>query len=324
MKLYEPTIEFPFSNIILNTPTALNNTGTYFSKMTFSDNTPIFIQFPTSKTKNGVIMSKQECYMDLLYKHGSEQSLIDWNDQLEEYCKGLIYEKKKLWFSQELDNPDIDRLLSSTIRPYKGGSMLLVRVYIDKSKMSNTLKCQLYDQDENKIHTFESITLQHDIIPLVHLEGIKFTSNSIDIILKVTQMMVLNLDNNYTPEECVIKYPLKPEIYPRMCEKSLPINTICTDTPLEDCKVSNLEEIPDNYNEELGLSEINITLDDEKEVLSLTNNNEIYEEIYKSALDKARNIKSELLSAYLEAKDIKTKYMLDYLEDVEDEYEKLR
>lgn len=306
MNLYEPNIDFPFSNIMLNTPTAWNDTGTYFSKMTFKDNTPIYIQFPASKTKNGVIMSKQECYMDLMYKHGSEQSLTDWTEQLEECCKGLIYKKKELWFSQELDEQDIDRLLSSTIRPYKGGSMLLVRVYIDKSKMSNTLKCQLYDQDENKIHTFESITSEHNIIPLVHLEGIKFTSNSIDIILKVTQMMVLDLENNSAPEECLIKHPIKLETY---------------SPPLEEC---NVEEMPDNYNQDIGLSEVDISLEDEKEVLSLTKPNEIYEEIYRSALEKARTIKSQSLSAYLEAKNIKTKYMLDYLEDIDEEYDKLR
>lgn len=326
MNLYEPTMDFPFSSIVLNTPTSLNETGTYFSKMTFKDGKPVYIQFPKSKTKNGIILSKHECYIDLLYSHGSQQNLMDWTEQLEECCKELICVKKDLWFSQELDNQDIDRLLSSVMRPYKGGSMHLVRVVIDKSKMTNTFKCKLYDEEENAIHNFESITSHHDIIPLVHLEGIRFTPNSIDIILKVTQIMIFNTDKS-TMDECLIK--------PIDFQQDSSVNT------LEDCEVSqnnvclNEEnELPENNitlgelsqlpDESIGLSEVNISLDDEKEVLSLKNPNEVYEEIYKSALDKARNIKSQSLLAYLEAKQIKTKYMLDYLDDIDDEYENMK
>lgn len=327
MKLYDLTLEFPFSNMVLSSPSAMTAKGTYFSKLSFSDGEQIYLQLPKSKTKNGVIMSKRGCYMDLLYKHGAENAFTDWIDQLEEQCKVLIGGKKEVWFSQELDTHDIERMLTSVSRPYKGGTMFLVRASLDKSKMSETLKCQLYDEDENKIHNFDTITDAHDIIPLVHLEGIKFTSDSIDIIMKATQIMMFNMDKPVVRDACFIKQnvslPQPPPIENNSLEEcEILHNEIKSDenentVPEHDITLGEISEPPEDLNE------VNIScIQEDDEVLLLKKPNEVYYELYKSALMKAREMKKNALQAYLEAKEIKTTYMLEDL-DEEDEVEQL-
>jgi len=76
---------------------------------------------------------------------------------------------------------------------------------------------------------------------------------------------------------------------------------------------------------DFDLSEVNISINDEKDVLMLKNPNQVYHEIYKSALIKAREMKKKALEAYLDAKQIKTKYMLgdDDIESVEDDFSEL-
>lgn len=345
MNLYEPTIDFPFSNMVLSTPSAMSESGTYFSKLLSSEGEPIHLQFPKSKTKNGVIICKRGCYTDLLYKHGSETAFTDWLEQLEEYCKVLIGDKKNVWFSQELDRHDIEKMLTSVSRPYKGGTMFLVRASLDKSKMSNTLKCQLYDQDENKIQSVDTITDAHDIIPLVNLEGIKFTSDSIDIIMKVTQIMIFNLDNRVVNDACLIKQNVALSDLPQVENTSLEEceiskhndiksydnesqnqnNVVEHDISNKNITLGEISELPDNLNETVDLNEVNISsLPEDEEVLLLKKPNDVYYDIYKSALIKAREMKKNALEAYLEAKQIKTKYMLEDLDEELDEDETLR
>lgn len=85
----------------------------------------------------------------------------------------------------------------------------------------------------------------------------------------------------------------------------------------------NLEEI---YSEEKNNDtnvpiEVDIPLDKiEKDPISLRKRNEIYYELYRDALNKAKEAKDLALSRFLEAKEIKNKYMLDDIEsDLEDE-----
>ena len=67
------------------------------------------------------------------------------------------------------------------------------------------------------------------------------------------------------------------------------------------------------------IEEVEITLDDTDEVLNLKRPNEVYYEIYKNAREKAKHMRKVAIEAFLEAKDIKTKYMLDDMDDSDEE-----
>ena len=57
------------------------------------------------------------------------------------------------------------------------------------------------------------------------------------------------------------------------------------------------------------------------EMVKLKNPNEVYMEIYKEARRKAKDAKKHAIHAYLEAKRIKSLYLLDELESSDDEEE---
>ena len=77
----------------------------------------------------------------------------------------------------------------------------------------------------------------------------------------------------------------------------------------------------DDKKEIAELTEVNLELDDDTDGITLKNPNEVYYEIYRSAREKAKLAKKAAIQAYLEAKNIKATYMLDDIEDSENEEE---
>lgn len=80
-----------------------------------------------------------------------------------------------------------------------------------------------------------------------------------------------------------------------------------------------LDEPPDN-NEREELQEIVFDLDKlpENDQITLKNRNDVYYEMYREARRKAKYGRELAMASYLEAKNIKNKYMLDDIEDSED------
>ena len=322
--MYEPNSEFPFSNISLTNPTAMQGGGAYFAKMTI-EGKPIRIQLPKTLTKAGVVSTKRDCYIDLMYTREMEPVLLKWIDSIEQRCKELVNEKKSLWFSNELSKSDIDGMLTPLSRTYKGETMTLIRVAIDTSKRSGSTNCQIYDDKENKIDDVEFITTEHSIIPLVFIEGIKFTNKSIEIELKMIQMMVFTPSAN----ECLINYK-KPQVTIAV-QKPTEDNKIVTDNVdkinipdlnnvikcpsevdicLKDIPLGEISELPEN-DKFAKLREIDITIANSTQSIILKEPTELYMEMYKAAKEKLRKLKEESFIAFLEAKQIKTKYMIE-------------
>jgi hypothetical protein len=86
-------------------------------------------------------------------------------------------------------------------------------------------------------------------------------------------------------------------------------------------KNDDIEEINRNdYNElnEYDLTEVELdsSFDDNNlEPITLKKPNQVYYNIYKAAREKAKNAKKEAVLAFLEAKNIKTTYMLEGMGD---------
>ena len=57
------------------------------------------------------------------------------------------------------------------------------------------------------------------------------------------------------------------------------------------------------------------------ERIKLKKPNEVYYDIYRSARDKAKNMRKLAIQAYLEAKEIKTKYILEDIDISDDDEE---
>ena len=79
----------------------------------------------------------------------------------------------------------------------------------------------------------------------------------------------------------------------------------------------------ENSSELQELNEINLEIPSELESVHLKKPNEVYLEIYKEVKKRAKEAKKKAIEAYLEAKRIKSLYLLDEIESSDDESELL-
>ena len=232
-------------------------------------------------------------------------------------------------------------MLTPIARPYKGESQILVRASIDATKK---LGCQLYDDAGRNIDETTVITTEHNIIPLVYLEGIKFSSKSIDIVITLSQLMVFSPEKKKS-NECLINHKLvsgekippqtehitvtnsqiKEQIIVNRTDKLSNSSSSSLDKEINqdffksvleevnipgfgDVNLGEISELPDHEYNPIGLQEVDITDKIEERSIILKNPTEVYYEIYRVAKERAILTKQVAVEAYLEAKQIKTKF----------------
>jgi hypothetical protein len=441
--IFKPNSEFDFSKLSLGQPQPLQG-GSYYTKLIMEGN-DIYVQFPKCKTKQGLIQTERKMYTDLLYETDVNAQLSEWIENLETTCQKIIYEKRNLWFNAELDMNDIETAFNSIGKFYKSGKFLLIRSFIPtNSNIKYKTNCVVYDEDEN-ILTLQDIDANREIIPLIKLDGIRFSSKSFQIELNIKQIMILkeqeeivinkflikrgDNDNNIkqstsltskveptdvenkitkstanivqsttinmkqtTPERSseLFEYTIdldesdndetvdenatednedesegdnaseydmsdndeetlesledvdeiKPSSKPVEIEtktkslemtdtKQLNQNDTLINRDSNNYLINDLDEytidvdveLDNKVEQEDGLDVVDISYETTNESIKLRNPNEVYYEIYRAAREKAKRAKKMAVEAYLEAKNIKTKYMLDDLDESDDDEE---
>ena len=324
--IIEPSIDFDFSKLLLASPSSLNG-GAYFTRF-FLNNKPVYIQTPKSLTKQGFVKSGKKIYADLLFDH-NDTILIQWLENLETKCQQLIYEKGTQWFESALEQSDIESAFTSPIKLFKSGKFYLLRVNVKPN-------IKVYNE-RDEIISVDDVTSDMNIISILEIQGIKFTSRNFQIEIELKQSMVVSPDPFL--DECFIKKPItrntsikqttletKPEPLPiETSQQQHTTNeykdnstqkTGNVDLPETNVATSNNLETIHNIlnNEELMEVDIN-DIENNTETMSLKKPNEVYYEIYKAAREKAKQIKQEAILAFLEAKNIKKTYMLEDMDD---------
>jgi len=146
--IYEINSNFDYDQLSLANPTPVQG-GSYFTKLSIGDKNNLLVQMPKCKTKTGIVKSGKKYYCDLLFSSADDNLVVQWFEQLEDKCRDLICKKKAIWFQDDLDDNDIETMLSSSMRLYKSGKYILVRVFImkdpHKSEPDN-IKCMIYDE----------------------------------------------------------------------------------------------------------------------------------------------------------------------------------
>lgn len=184
-QIYDLNDSFDFSVINLGNPSLLNNNN-YFSKISQgSVKKNLYVQFPKCITKQGLIKGNNKSYCELNFSI-TEKTVIEFLENLEKHCLNEIYKNKELWFynSDSMTYNDIEELMTPVIKTYKHGKNFLVKNIIKQDKFN------IYDENENKIN-FEDYDNSHEFIPLININGIKFSSKNFTIEIILTQMMVL-------------------------------------------------------------------------------------------------------------------------------------
>jgi hypothetical protein len=253
--IIQPNDSFDFSTISLAHPTGIQG-GAYFTKI-YNNGKPLYIQTPKSLTKQGFIKNGKKIYADLMFDNNDEQ-FIHWLENLETKCQDLIFEKKDSWFENQLDKNDIETAFTSPMRIYKSGKFYLVRVNVKVAASTNLTSVKIYNENETPL-TIDDVTNETNIISILEIQGIKFTSRNFQIEIELKQSMILNSDALF--ESCLIKTTAqkKQNIEERLGEKEdgIKIKMQMSKSSTEDnndIEIENLEtpaEVLENLSNEI-------------------------------------------------------------------------
>jgi hypothetical protein len=196
--IIEPNDSFDFSKLSLAHPVGIQG-GAYFTKIELN-NKPLYIQTSKSLTRQGFVKTGKKYYCDLMFDKNSE-TIIHWLENLEEKCHKLIYEKKDAWFQGNLEESDIETAFNPLIRIYKSGKYYLLRTNVKNSK-DDIPALKIYNEKEVSLG-ISDITTETEIICILDIQGIKFTSRNFQIEIELKQVMAL--DNEPIFDNCLIK-----------------------------------------------------------------------------------------------------------------------
>ena len=223
--IVEPNQSFDFSKLSLAHPSGIQG-GAYFTRIEYNKK-PLYIQTEKSLTRQGIVKSGKKFHCDLMFDKNSE-TLINWFENLEEKCQKLIYDKKDTWFQNPLEESDIETAFNSLIRIYKSGKYYLVRTNIKNNQLSEAV-IKIYNEKQIPLN-IEDIKAETEIISILEIQGIKFTSRNFQIEIELKQIMVL--DNEPMFDTCLIKSFKNAN----MVESSIQVDT---EEPLEEITIIN-------------------------------------------------------------------------------------
>jgi hypothetical protein len=200
--IIEPNNLFDFSSLSLANPTGIQG-GAYFTRIQYNGKS-LYIQTPKSQTKQGFVKNGKKIYTDLMFDNNNEQ-FIQWIENLEIKCQQLIYEKGDLWFESQLEKSDIESAFTTPMRIYKSGKKYLIRVNVKLNNINNIPTAKIYNEDEVMLST-DDVTSDTNIISILEIQGIKFTTRNFQIEIEMKQTMVLNTEILF--DNCLIKNKL--------------------------------------------------------------------------------------------------------------------
>jgi len=199
-----------FSNIGLCTPSSIHG-GSYFTKIQYCKK-PLYMQSPKCTSKQGIVHSGKKIYIDLVFTSEKDGDFISFLENLEKKCIDIIYEKRHVWFTDDLEKTDIETAFASMVKSYKNGTSHTLRVYINNGAVASSSKfngissvqsCFIFDEENNSL-TFDSIKPEMSLITIIDFEGIKFTSKSFQFEINARQMLVINERPIF--KACLIKH----------------------------------------------------------------------------------------------------------------------
>lgn len=351
--IINPTSQFDFTDLKLSLPTPLQNY--FFSKISFN-NSPLYIKCPKCSTKQNITKTHKKINSDLMFEI-IETDLMAWIENLEQTCIQHIYNQSNIWFEETLEKTEIENAFIPTLKLYKSGKFFLLHVNIKPNiKVFNEdqMIMNLEEIKDNSLLTiieiqgirFNNKNFQIEmelkqcmvIRPDPFLDNcfIKTPNSSNQIKLNFVKGEYLgknteeelvsplkelnNLDNIVPPDTHIesnneILKDTLDNILTEKYEESLEDITepIQNNIELEEIELNNITELENNY---LGETK-------EIESIQLKKPDEVYFSMYKKALEKAKELKKLALDSYLAAQNIKELYMLENLNDEDENFDNL-
>jgi len=197
--IIEPSYNFDFSKLSLAQPVAIQG-GAHFTKLLVQGK-QLYIQSPKCTTRQGFIKTGKKIHCDLMFNNNDEE-FIHWIESLETKCQELLLHKSTEWFQSPLEMTDIEATFNSPLKVYKSGKFYLVRTNVKVNSLTGQPLIKIYNENEEPVQ-MEDINTETNVISILEIQGIKFTSRNFQIDIEVKQVMLLNKDIIF--ENCLIK-----------------------------------------------------------------------------------------------------------------------
>lgn len=224
------------SNITLSMPSSVQG-GSYFTKIYYAKH-PLYMQTPKCVSKQGINTVGKKTYIELVISNEKDGEFISFLENLEKTCIDIIFEKRHIWFTDELEKTDIETAFASIMKSYKNGTSHLLKLNINNT--SNHAKhgigigglqtCFVFDENNNSLK-FDDVKPETQLITIIEFEGIKFTSKSFQFEMNVRQMLII--DEKPIFNSCLIK-PRKKEEQNEFDEESNDKNGSCDELKTEE------------------------------------------------------------------------------------------
>ena len=323
--IHETNDSFAFSNLILCKPVTSTGGG-FFIRYAFKEQ-PLYIQPPKCYIKQIHAKPGKKMYCDLVFQQENE-AFLRWMERLESQTQQHLYDNRQQWFQTDLEKVDIEHSFVSPVKIYKSGKEYIVRTNIPSRAGVSIMK--VYDEDEKSV-PLEEIVENTKVMVILEIQGVRSSSKSFQVDIEVKQMMVMKPEEIFNT--CIFKkkvdapipQPPVEDVYPTPMDTPPTSETVMTEPepePDPEIEEDPLEEIGDI--EVDSLCEVELDLDETADTIALKERKELYYQMYEEARQKAKVARDLALSAYLEANQIKNKYMLDDVLDSssdESEYE---
>jgi hypothetical protein len=346
--IYDPNEKFDFEKLILTPPSSVLG-GNHFIKFIINEN-PLYIQTPKCRIKQGMIKTSKKVYCDLMFTIENEP-FIQWIENLENYCQNYIFTKRDKWFETNLEKDDIENSFTSSLKLFKSGKFYTLRIHLPTVLGKPGIK--VYDENENTIE-IESIEEDRNIISIIEIQGIKCSVKGFQIEMEMKQLLLLKKENLFDkcilikksasqyieadvinhndisgnlpkteiqendtimdPPSLEIPNEVENTIEPNEPETNLEGNDL--ETAVVDTSIEILKEKEDNP--ELFEVEFDLEKMPVENTVTIKKRNDVFYEMYKEAMKKAKMAKDLALSSYLEAKRIKNTHMLEEISDESD------
>lgn len=192
-----PSKNFDFNNIQLMDPVPTQG-GSYFTKLRHRSHN-MYVQTPLCGTKQGFAKTSKKVHMDMMLDHDKEE-FISWMVGLETRCQEYIYESSADWFQNPMDLSDIENAFHTCVKIGKKGGCTL-RANVKTNAMTGEPLVKIYDQNETSV-TMDNVTSDKEILAILEITGVRFTTRSFQLEVEVKQVMVMNKDEF---QNCLIK-----------------------------------------------------------------------------------------------------------------------
>lgn len=293
MKIYSVKDEIDSKKITLGNPGRIQG-GSYYAKL-FYDNDDMYIRVNNCSTKNKIIEGKKS-YIDVMFTiHESEY--IDYLHHIETRVKEILSEKSGDWFSN-MNPDDIEHFFNSCMKVYKTHNNVL-RSYIGQRESLQA--CSVFDEHNVQV-SYDSVQEESKIACILHIKGLRFTSNSFQLDIDNKQILLLPEINDFDTCLLNVKEPVEEK------EPSSQENEI----PKEDLDATIREY-------DIGVEELS-----KEDTISLRDPKEVYREMYRIAKKKASDTRKMAIQAYLDVRDIQSNYSISDEDDESSDNEELK